>query len=310
MSHTSAALGTDTPHGLAPAPPPERLTTERDFWHGAELDLDAYLARVGLPGDLPPTLATLREVHRAHLVAIPFENLQIVLERPLPLDVPALVDKMVHQRRGGYCYEHNLLLAAVLDRLGFAVTGLTARVLAGTDGGPRPSTHSLLRVDLAQGPWLADVGFGGGGLLEPVPLADGHQEVQGGWGLRLDRVAEVGEDEWLLRSFDGRGWHPLYSFTTAAALRQDYAIFSHFLTSHPRSPFRGRVMVQRIGPGVQHRLVNTTLVTAAPDGTREERELPAEELGRVLEEVFGLGLDAEEKEAVARRAREFGQTER
>ncbi|MEV6821544.1 arylamine N-acetyltransferase [Nocardiopsis dassonvillei] len=302
MSYETAVSGTDAP---VPAPRPERLTTDRDFWHGRELDLDAYLARVGLSGDLPPTLDTLRAVHRAHLAAIPFENLQIVLGRSVELDVPALVDKMVRRPRGGYCYEQNLLLAAVLDRLGFAVTGFTARVLSGSTGSPRPSTHSLLRVDLDGEPWLADVGFGGGGLLEPIPFADGHQEAQGGWGLRLDRVSEVGEDEWLLRSFDGREWRPLYSFATAAAVRQDYAIFSHFLASHPRSPFLGRLMVQRIGPGTQHTLMDTTLTTATPDGARTEREVPVEEVGQVLREVFGIGLDQDERAVVEKRLREF-----
>ncbi len=103
-------------------------------------------------------------------------------------------------------------------------------------------------MDLDGGPWLADVGFGGGGLLEPVSFADGHQEFQGGWGLRLDRVSEVGEDEWLLRSFDGRGWQPIYSFAATAMVRQDYAVFNHHLMTHPRSPFLGRLMVQRVGP--------------------------------------------------------------
>lgn len=292
----------------APAPRPDRFTTERDFWHGRELDLDAYLTRVGLTGDLPPTLDTLRAVHRAHLARIPFENLQIVLDRPVPLDVPSLVDKMVRQRRGGYCYEQNLLLAAVLDRLGFTVTGLAARVLAGTTGGPRPSTHALLRVDLRGRSWLVDVGFGGGGLLEPLLLADGHQEAQSGWGLRLDRVEEVGEDEWLLRSFDGRGWRPLYSFGPSAMVRQDYAIFNHYLVTHPRSPFRGRLMVQRIGPGTQHMLLNTTLATTTPDGAQEENEVPVEEVGLVLEEVFDISLDQEGRGIIEKRLREFTKT--
>jgi N-hydroxyarylamine O-acetyltransferase len=299
MTHETLVSG-----ALAPAPRPELLTTDRDFWHGRELDLDAYLARLGLSGDLPPTLDTLRALHRAHLAAIPFENLQIILDRPILLDVPALVDKMVLRARGGYCYEQNLLLAAALDRLGFSVTGFAARVLSGGTGTPRPATHALLRVDLEEGPWLADVGFGSG-LLEPVPLADGHQEVQGGWGLRLDRVSEVGEDEWLLRSFDGRGWNPLYSFSTTAMVRQDYAVFSHHLVTHPHSPFRGRLLVQRIGPGAHHMLMDTTLTTAAPDGTREEREVPVEEVGRVLHEVFGIGLDQEERAVVEKRLLEF-----
>ncbi|MFJ9553032.1 arylamine N-acetyltransferase [Nocardiopsis sp. NPDC101807] len=291
--------------GAPPAPRPARFFTDRDLWHGDEVDLDAYRARVGLEGDLPPTPDTLRAVQRAHLAAIPFENLRLLTGEPVRLDVPALVDRMVRARRGGYCYEQNLLLAAVLDRLGFSVTGLAARVLSGRPGRPRPSTHCLLRVDLEGRPWLVDAGFGGGGPLEPLPLSDGHQEVQGGWGLRLDRVSELGGDEWLLRSFDGRAWRPLYLLTTAATAPQDYEIFSRHLSSHPRSPFLTRLTVQRIGPGVQHVLTDTTLTTLTPDGTREEHRVPVSEVGRVLHEVFGIELHARERAAVEARVEEF-----
>ncbi|MFI6574954.1 arylamine N-acetyltransferase [Nocardiopsis sp. NPDC050513] len=291
------------PAPAAPAPGP--VVTERDFWHGRELDLDAYLERVGLEGELPPTLDTLRALQRAHLAAIPFENLQIVLDRPVRLDIASLTDKMVRNRRGGYCYEQNLLFAAVLDRLGFTFTALAARVLVGAEGSARPATHALLKVDLEGSPWLADVGFGGGGLLEPFPLADGHQEVQGGWPLRLDRTEVVGADEWLLRSHNGREWRVMYSFTTTAQLPQDYTVFSHYLTSHPRSPFKGRLMAQRIAPGVQHVLVDTRLTTTTADGSVVDREVPVEEAADVLDEVFGIGLDAQERAVVEERLREF-----
>ncbi|WP_116247912.1 arylamine N-acetyltransferase [Nocardiopsis sp. FIRDI 009] len=287
------------------APRPDALFTERDFWRGRELDLELYLERIGLAGDLPPTLDTLRALHRAHLAAIPFENLQIVLGRPILLDVPALTDKMVRRRRGGYCYEQNLLFASVLDRLGFTFTALSARVLVGAQGHPRPSTHALLKVDVDGTPWLADVGFGGGGMLEPFPFVDGHQARQGGWGLRLDRVDDISADEWLLRGFDGAGWGPLYSFTTDARLPQDYAIFSHYLASHPRSPFTGRLMAQTIGSDVQRLLMDTTLSTIGPDGSRTQTEVPVEEVGLVLDEVFGIGLDAGERAGVEQRLREF-----
>jgi N-hydroxyarylamine O-acetyltransferase len=291
----------------SPAPAPGPIVTERDFWHGGELDLDAYLDRVGLAGaDLPPTLDTLRTVHRAHLAHIPFENLELVLGRPVLLDVPALTDKMVRRRRGGYCYEQNLLLAAVLDRLGFTFTALAARVVVGAEGHPRPSTHAVLLVELDGTRWMADVGFGGGGLLEPFPLVDGHQEGQGAWSLRLDRVDDVGADEWLLRSFDGRTWRDMYVFATAAVLPQDYAIFSHYLTSHPRSPFRGRLMAQRMAPGEQHLLTDTTLVAKHPDGTSRERELAVEDVPGVLDEVFGVGLTEEERAVVVDRLKEYG----
>lgn len=304
-----------TPGPRDPAPPPGPVFTDRDFWHGADLDLDAYLDRVGLPADLPPTLDTLTAVHRAHLAAIPFENLQLLLDRPVPLDVPSLTDKMVHHHRGGYCYEQNLLLAAVLDRLGFTLTAFSARVLMGGDGRPRPSTHALSRVDLEGASWLVDVGFGGGGPLEPFPFVDGHQTSQDGWDLRLDRIAEVGEEEWLLRSFDGKEWRNLYSFTTAGNLPQDYAIFSHYLTSHPRSPFRSRLMAARTVGGTRHVLNDTTLTVERvgadrkdPGGAgpeREVRELRVEEVGKVLQEIFGIHLDQREREVVEERVRGF-----
>ena len=202
-------------------------------------------------------LETLKAVHRAHLAAIPFENLNLLLERPVLLDPPSLMDKMVRHHRGGY--EQNLVPAAVLDRIGFTLTAFAARVLVGGDGRPRPSTHALLRAEVEGAPWLVDVGFGGGGLLEPFPFVDDHQVSQGGRHLRLDRIAGVSGQKWLLRAFDGREWRNLYSFTTAASLPQDYAVFSHYLTTHPRSPFLARLMVARTVGGTRYTLTDTTL---------------------------------------------------
>ncbi|MBR8740658.1 arylamine N-acetyltransferase [Nocardiopsis sp. MG754419] len=305
----------DPADGPGTAPPPGRVFTHRDFWHGPDLDLDAYLERVGLAEAPPPTVAGLTALHRAHLAAIPFENLRLLLDRPVALDVPSLTDTMVRSHRGGYCYEQNLLLAAVLDRLGCAPTAFSARVLLGGDGRPRPATHALLRVVSDGAAWLMDVGFGGGGLLEPFPLVDGHQTSQGGWDLRLDRVAEVGDEEWLLRSFDGTEWRNLYSFTTAGALPQDYAICSHYLTTHPRSPFRHRLMVARTLGSTRYTLTNATLTVervgadrrhasgAGPE--REVRELPVGELGTVLREVFDIRLDQHERSVIEEKVRDF-----
>lgn len=301
------------PSGPGAAPPPAPVFTDRNFWRGDELDLGAYLARIGSPKDPPPTLDTLIAVHRAHLAAIPFENLELLLDRPVLLDTPALTDKMVHHRRGGYCYEQNLLLAAVLDRLGFSLTAFAARVPAGGDGRPRPATHALLQVDLGGASWLVDVGFGGGGLLEPFPFVDGHQTSQDGWHLRLDRIAEVGEREWLLRAFDGQGWQNLYSFSTAGNLPQDYAIYSHYLTTHPRSPFRNRLMAARTIGATRYALTNTTLTVERVGTDRKEptragpehevREIPLEEVRRVLREIFDIHLDQAEHDAIEEKVR-------
>jgi N-hydroxyarylamine O-acetyltransferase len=91
-------------------------------WNSDELDLDAYLDRTGYRGPLDPNAATLRGLHRCHVETIPFENLEIMLGRPVDLDLGSLQAKLVTQRRGGYCYEHNLLFAAVLERLGYAIS--------------------------------------------------------------------------------------------------------------------------------------------------------------------------------------------
>src|SRR3954471_2052207 len=148
------------------------------------LDLGAYLERVGYSGDLVPGEAVLEALHLAHATHIPFENLDILLGRPVLLDLESLQAKLVRGQRGGYCFEQNTLFAAALEELGFSVTRLAARVRSGASG-PRPRTHMLLRVDVEGWPWLADVGFGGDGLLLPVPLVAGRVAHQYAWAFRV-----------------------------------------------------------------------------------------------------------------------------
>src|SRR6266550_822553 len=132
-------------------------------------DLAAYLRRIGYAGELSPSRATLDALHRAHATAIPFENLDILLGVPIRLDLASLQAKLVTARRGGYCFEQNTLFAAALEQFGFAVTRLAARVRLNAVA-VNPRTHMLLRVDVAGTSWIADVGFGGAGLLWPIPL--------------------------------------------------------------------------------------------------------------------------------------------
>jgi len=251
------------------------------MWNGHLLDLDAYLERVGhrlVPG--AERIGTLRALHRAHLAAFPFENADIALGRPVPLDVGSLQDKMVRGRRGGYCYEQNLLFAAVLDRLGHRVTGLAARVLALRRGGDVPRLHAVLLVD---GEWLVDVGFGCGGLLEPLRLAPGRPVAQGDWTFRLDRT-----DVWTLRSLQGDGWAPLYDFTEDPRTPADYAVFHHYLSTHPKSVFTGRLVVQRTDDHARYALTDREFTVTTADGTTRRRTLADGELSATLREVFGL----------------------
>ena len=120
------------------------------------LDLPAYLERIGYAGDLNPSRSVLEALHLAHATHIPFENLDILLGRPIRLDLASLQAKLVKDRRGGYCFEQNLLFSAVLRQLGFSVTSLAARVRYRTTT-LLPRTHMLLLVDLAGERWLADV---------------------------------------------------------------------------------------------------------------------------------------------------------
>ncbi|WP_202971047.1 arylamine N-acetyltransferase family protein [Saccharothrix sp. ALI-22-I] len=254
------------------------------MWNGELLDLDAYLDRVAFTLDPAADRATtLRGLHRAHLAAICFENADVRDGVPLGLDVPSLQDKLVARRRGGYCFEQNLLFAAVLDRLGHEVTGLGARVLLSRSGPEVPRTHALLLVDRR---WVVDVGFGGGGLLEPLPFAVGAFAQQGDWTFRLDHLDGV----WTLRSFQGGEWKALYDFTETPNAPADYAIVSHYLCTHPSSPFRGRLLVQRTDERARYNVTDLELTETRPNGEVVKRSLTPDERVAVLREDFGLEL--------------------
>jgi len=172
------------------------------------LDLEAYLRRIDYAGDLVPSRATLDALHRAHATHIPFENLDILLGVPIRLDLASLQAKLVAGRRGGYCFEQNELFAAVLEKLGFAVTRLAARVRLGSDA-VRPRTHMTLGVDVGGARVLADVGFGASGLLLPLAFDAGRPSQQYAW---TYRIADEG-GRWLLQSRHGEAWEDLYAFT-------------------------------------------------------------------------------------------------
>jgi N-hydroxyarylamine O-acetyltransferase len=263
-------------------------------WQGDLLDLDAYLARVGLAGELPPTLPTLRALVRAHVLSIPFENLEIVLGRPVLLGVEDLQTKLVRSPRGGYCYEHVSLFAAVLERLGFEAAGLAARVQVGR-GTLRPASHALLRVRVpgVEREWICDVGFGEG-QLEPVELADGAETTGEKWAFRLERLESDGGERWLLRALRPDGPADMHVFGLDRRYAVDYLVLNHYISTHPRSPFTGRLVVQGVRPGARHVLHDTTLTTSRTDGAVETVRLEPGEVPKTLEEVYGIVLTTED----------------
>ncbi|MFI0449285.1 arylamine N-acetyltransferase [Actinomadura sp. 6N118] len=261
-------------------------------WNGGELDLDAYLARIGFGGERAPTLETLRALQRGHTTAFPFENLEIMLGRPILLDLEALQDKLVRRRRGGYCYEHTILFAAALERLGYGLTALSARTTLGAEG-IRPATHAILRVTTADDDraWLCDVGFGRG-PLEPIEFADGAEAVQDGWRFRLERrTGALDTDLWGLHQYGAEGWVERHTFTLNPQYRLDYAVGNHYVSTSPRSPFTTRVFAQWFSAEILHVLDGTTWTTTRPDGSTETREVEQSEVPKLLDEVFGVTLD-------------------
>ncbi|MEU5424929.1 arylamine N-acetyltransferase [Streptomyces olivoreticuli] len=264
-------------------------------WHGDELDLDAYLARIGYEGERAPTLEVLHGVQRAHVTSIPFENLDVMLGVPILLDLESVQEKLVRGRRGGYCFEHVVLFAAVLERLGFEFTGLMGRVTLGAEK-VLPATHALLAVTAVDDErlWLCDVGFGKG-PLEPIEIADGAEVDQDGWRFRMERRDGVfGIDHWWLHQYGEDGWLDRHTFTLTPQHTIDYVVGSHYVATHARSPFVKRPFAQGFSATRHDRLDATTWTTFRPDGSSTERKIDPDELGRVLEEGFGIVVGAEE----------------
>jgi N-hydroxyarylamine O-acetyltransferase len=194
------------------------------------LDVDAYLARIGLTGR-----PGLTEVHRAHVTSIPFENLDPRRGVPVSLEPEDLERKLVAERRGGYCFEHNLLLKAALEALGAEVEMFLARVRASAaPAHARPRTHLLLGVQSDGARWHADVGFGLGTLSEPIPFGPGGVHEQLGWRYR---VVEDGR-ELVLQSLARNGeWIDLYGFVPEPVPLIDVVTSNWYTSTNPRSPF-------------------------------------------------------------------------
>jgi N-hydroxyarylamine O-acetyltransferase len=198
------------------------------------LNVSAYLHRINCAGPAVPTAETLREIHRAHLFAVPFENLDIHLGRKIVCDEAGFLHKIVNERRGGFCYELNGAFAALLRALGFRVTMLSARV-ARSDGGDSPEfDHLTLSVDLDE-PWLVDVGFGDS-FLEPLRLKAMVEQPQIGRTYRLKEVEGV----FGLEVMADDKWKREYSFTLQPRQLSEFAYMCHYHQTSPESHFTSK----------------------------------------------------------------------
>jgi N-hydroxyarylamine O-acetyltransferase len=259
----------------------------------APFGLAAYLERIGPAPVGDPDLRALRSIHSAQARAIPFENLDIQLGRPILLDRASLQAKLVDGRRGGYCFEQNGLLRAALEAVGFEVTPLAAWVRPDSKEKDDLRTHMLLEVRVGGEPWIADVGFGADGIAEPVPLADGAESEQEG---RIYRLVKLPDDMWTLqRRQEGPAeWLELYAFTREPATGEDYQAGNRYTSQDPTSPFVRSLTAQWGAGEVRPVLRNRHLVEAWPDGEHHVARFHEDgELLAALDERFGLRFPPE-----------------
>lgn len=267
-----------------------------DEWGVKQLDLEAYLGRIGQPClcRAQPTEETLRRLHRAHVETIPFENIDIVLGRGVPTSMDAIQNKLVGAPRGGYCHEHGLLFGAALERLGFNVVRLLARPRE-RPGRPWPNTHLTLVASGRDGEWLADVGFGAG-LLEPLRMPCSVARGQGTWSFSL---APHEEGYQLVERLGGSD-NLLYSFSVRPQRAADIDAANYYTSTHADSPFTGQLVVMQRLSGEVRRLLNREFSRGMPDGSSTKtRGIDDEALERILREEFGIIITPREAEELA-----------
>lgn len=253
-------------------------------------DLPAYLRRLGYSGPTAPTLETLRALVTAHNGAIPFENLDPVMGIPVAdLGENALFDKLVHRRRGGYCYEHNGVMGYVLAELGFGVQRLGGRVVwMNTSGELPPQTHEALSVTVPgdDGSWLVDVGFGGQTLSSPIRLEVGTVQPTRHEPYRIRSDGDV----YLLEAEVRGEWQTLYMFTTRPRPRIDREVGSWYVSTHPKSVFVVGLSVALVTDDARWNLRGRNLAIHSAGNTERIRFATAADVLTALTERFGIDV--------------------
>jgi len=252
------------------------------------IDLAAYLQRIGYRDTPRPDPPTLRALAVAHAAAIPFENLDPLCGVPVRLEHDALERKLLHEGRGGYCFEQNLLFAAALRTIGFQVRGLIARVLWNQpEDAVTPQSHMLLRVEADGGSWLTDVGFGSMNLAGALQLEAGVAQATG---LEPFRLLEQG-GEWRMQACVRGEWFTLYRFDLQPRELIDYVVANHYVSTYPASNFVQHLIAARTTRDGRLTLRDREFTVRRPGAEPERRTLrDGEAICRVLEQEFGLRL--------------------
>lgn len=251
------------------------------------MDVQAYLQRIGhvAPNVSSPNIETLRALHRAHLFTVPFENLDISRRREIVCDQALIVNKIVKEHRGGFCYELNGAFAALLRALGFTVTLLSARVAREGGGFSQPFDHLTLLVDLEE-PRLADVGFGDC-FVEPLRLETGDVQRQNSGDYRISKSDDT---EFVLEAKRDGKWKPEYAFTLHPHALSEFSAMCHYHQTSPESHFTQQRICTLATPEGRITLSDKKLIETR-GGVRTETPLSGNAEWRVkLREYFGIAL--------------------
>ena len=264
-----------------------------DVWQVADLDLDGYLERLGVPAR-PPSREALAELHEAHVRAFTFDNVDVLLRAHRGVSLSALQEKFVGRGRGGYCFEHATVVAAALQRLGYDVRRHLGRVGDPATGPVQARTHMTVEVVLDGERLLCDPGFGMS-LLRPLPMADGAEDdYLPGWQHRLRRTDD---GAWAVCRLREAGWEVAHTVDELPVTPLDVVMGHHFTSTFPGSHFTTGLMVTRHLPGRHVTVTHETVTVRVPGGPTEHRPLRDGELGEWLERLDAR-LSAEERAAV------------
>jgi N-hydroxyarylamine O-acetyltransferase len=264
------------------------------------MDVSLYLKRIGYDGATDVSYETLRALHRAHLLSTPFENLDIHLGRPIVLEETRLLEKIVVQRRGGFCYELNGAFAWLLRSLGFEVDLLSAAVAKPDGGLDPPFDHMALAVKLDR-TWLADVGFGDS-FVEPLPLQAGLESVQEGSAYRVVATDDFpghfpDQNTLMMERRKGQGdWNQEYLFSLDPYRLEDFSKMCEYHQTSPESMFTRKRTCSLAVDGGRVTLSGLRLIETAGDSRNEHQLSGADEARQVLLNRFGVDLSSTDVE--------------
>ncbi len=256
-----------------------------------KLDLDAYLERIHYGGGTRPTFDTLAGLLRDHMAAIPFENLDVLLGIPVRLDLEGVQAKLVAAHRGGYCFEHASLFAAVLERLGFQPVRHTARVVLVVPRTASPRTHMCLTVPLAEGTFVVDPGFGALAPRVPVPLHDG---AEGRDGHERHTMVRDGQ-HWVLRAQTAAKAVDCWVSTLEQDNLVDFELGNYYTATHPASPFVNRIMMRALTGDGRVAVMNRELTIWCGDKPLTSQLADRAALRALLVKYFGFDLPEVER---------------